>query len=309
MKIIKPKFWDKNYLTLFSLILLPFTLIYKLIFFFNRKTKDEKKFSIPIICIGNIYIGGTGKTPLSIKTFDILRDLKKNPVIIKKNYKNQRDEALLLKSYCKTILSKNRTEGITEAINKKYDCVILDDGYQDFEIYKNLNIISFNAMQKIGNGHTLPAGPLRESLKSLKRCQLILINGEKDLNFETKLKRYNPKLKFFYYSYRAANITNFKNKKLIAFAGIGNPKNFFDFLKFNHLNIVKEIEYPDHYEYSQNELDTLANLEKQYNASLITTEKDYLRINKIFRKRVSFLPIKVEFKEQNYANEIKKFIL
>ena len=78
-------------------------------------------------------------------------------------------------------------------------------------------------------------------------------------------------------------------------------------LKIN--NIVKEIEYPDHYEYSQNELDTLANLEKQYNASLITTEKDYLRINKIFRKRVSFLPIKVEFKEQNYANEIKKFIL
>tara|TARA_B100000945_G_C20355350_1_gene584342 strand:- start:116 stop:1048 length:933 start_codon:yes stop_codon:yes gene_type:complete len=309
MKVFKPEFWDKNYYTLLSLLLMPISLIYEFLFFLKKITIRPKKFKIPIICIGNIYIGGTGKTPLAIKTYKILKEINKNPVIIKKHYQNHKDEMLLLKNYSRFISSNKRSEGIIEAIEKKYDCVILDDGYQDHEIKKDLNIICFNSNQKLGNGQTLPSGPLRESPKSLKNCEIILVNGKKDLEFENKLKRYNKSLKFFYYTYSAKNLNEFKNKKLVAFAGIGNPENFFELLKLNYLNVVKEIRYPDHYEYTQKELDQLKDLEKEFKGKLITTEKDYFRINPIFRKRVNFLPIKVELTdEQLFVREIKKYI-
>ena len=94
-----------------------------------------------------------------------------NPIIIKKDYQDQEDEILLIKKYCKILVSKTRTEGIDLAIKNNFDVTILDDGYQDFEIKKNINIVCFNLKQKIGNGLTIPAGPLREKLNSLKKYE------------------------------------------------------------------------------------------------------------------------------------------
>ena len=117
MKFLKPKFWDQEY-SFLSLILLPISLFYQLAVFLRKKFIKQKSFPIPIICIGNIYIGGTGKTPLAIKTFEILKNFNKNPVIIKKEYQNQKDELLLLKNYCKVISPKNRIEGIKNSVEK-----------------------------------------------------------------------------------------------------------------------------------------------------------------------------------------------
>ena len=89
MKIFKPKFWDQDYYTFFSLFLLPFSFFYQVLISLKKLITTKKKFSIPIICVGNIYIGGTGKTPLAIKIFKILKELNKNPVIIKKNFRYQ----------------------------------------------------------------------------------------------------------------------------------------------------------------------------------------------------------------------------
>jgi len=191
MKIFKPKFWDQNYHTFFSIVLFPISLIYQLIVFLKKITTNKKNFSVPIVCVGNIYVGGTGKTPLAIKIFEVLKELNKNPIIIKKDYASHKDEILLLKNYSKVLVSKNRTDAINEAIKKTFDCVVLDDGYQDFQIKKKLNIICFHKNQKIGNGQTFPSGPLRENLKSLINCQLVLINGIRDMEFENKLKKYN----------------------------------------------------------------------------------------------------------------------
>jgi tetraacyldisaccharide 4'-kinase len=309
MKILKPKFWDQDYYTFFSLFLLPISFFYQILISLKKLITIKKKFPIPIICVGNIYIGGTGKTPLAIKIFEILKELNKNPVIIKKNYKNHEDEISLIKNYSKILTSKKRVDAINSAVEKKFDCAVLDDGYQDFEIKKNLNIICFNIDQKIGNGYTIPSGPLRQNLRSLKECNLILINGKKDVEFEQKLLKYNSKLIFFYYNYYARSLLDLKNKKLIAFAGIGNPKNFFNFLKLNQLNIVKEISYPDHYQYTEKELNYLTELEKKYTAKLITTEKDSFRINPFFRKRFIAIPIEVKFQdEKNFKDTIEKFI-
>jgi len=310
MKISKPKFWDQNYHTLLSIFLFPVSLFYRIIIFLKKIKSNEEKFSIPLICVGNIYIGGTGKTPISLKIFKILKEFEQNPVIIKKNYKSHNDEVSLIKKYSKIIVSKTRADGINYAIEKKFNFAVLDDGYQDLTIKKNLSIICFHSKQKLGNGQIIPSGPLRESLDSLKNCQIILINGKKDLEFEQKLKKYNSKLNFFYYSYYSKNIETFKNKKLIAFAGIGNPENFFSLLKENHLNVIKEISYPDHYEYKEKDLERLMELENKYKGKLITTEKDFLRISPFMRKRFEHTRIEIKFEdEEGFKNIIKKMII
>ena len=185
----------------------------------------------------------------------------------------------------------------------------MDDGFQDLTIKKNLNIICFNDRQQIGNGQILPSGPLREDISSLKDCHIILINGRKNFQFEQKLKKYNEKLKFFYFNYIPKNLNEFKNKKLIAFAGIGNPENFFDLLKLNRLNVVKEISFPDHYSYSEKDFEKLTDLEKKYNAKLITTEKDFLRISPFNRRRfgVIYLETKID-DEFNFVKTLKKIL-
>ena len=310
MKIKKPKFWDKTELNLFSLILLPLSFLYQLIVHIKSFFAKKKDFSVPVICVGNIYLGGTGKTPVSIKIFEILKEMKMNPIIIKKDYQDQEDEILLIKKYCKILVSKTRTEGIDLAIKNNFDVTILDDGYQDFEIKKNINIVCFNLKQILGNGLTIPAGPLRQNLKSLKNCNLVFFNGKKDLDFEKKLKKYNSKLDFIYFEYVARNLNEFKNKKLVAFSGIGNPENFFDFLKKNGLNIVKEMSYPDHYNYSEKDLKQLIGLKNKYKAKLVTTEKDYLRINSNNRSEFEYISIKTNLENNEFfKNFIREKVL
>ncbi len=309
MKIMKPKFWDQNYFTILSLLFLPLTLLYSAAIKIRKIFSNSKKFPIGIICVGNIYVGGTGKTPISLKICKILRELDQNPVVIKKKYENQYDEISLIKKYNKILISENREDAIKNAIERKFNYAVLDDGYQDLNIQKDLNIICFHSNQKIGNGFMIPSGPLRDSLYELRNTQIILINGKKDLQFEEKLKKYNPKLDFFYYNYVAKNIESLKNKKLIAFAGIGNPSNFFELLKENHLNIVKEVSYPDHYNYDEKELDKLQKLQTQYKGKLITTEKDYLRIDQFTRKKYDFVKVEVKFNDEElFINKIKKVI-
>ncbi len=308
MKILKPTFWNKKYHP-FAITLLPISLVYQFLFDLKKIFTKQKKFSVPIICVGNIYLGGTGKTPSSIKIFEILRELNMKPVVIKKDYKNHKDEVLLLKKYCETIVCSERSDGITKAIEKKFNVIILDDGYQDFKIKKNISIICFNSQQKLGNGLNIPAGPLRQNLKSLTDCQIIFLNGSKNNNFEEELKKYNSNLNFLYYKYIPENLNDFKNKKLIAFAGIGNPENFFELLKINKLNIIKEIKYPDHYDYSAKDLSYLNDLKNKHSGILITTEKDYMRINSENQKNLHYLKIKINFEKQEFLKQILKQII
>ena len=208
----KPKFWDDK-IGIYSIILFPFTLITLIFIFLKKKFTKKIKFNIPIICVGNIYIGGTGKTPTSILLAKELSRLKKNPVIVRKYYKNHEDEHELIKSNFKNlILDNSRITGINEAIKMNYDTVILDDGFQDYKIKNKINIICFNQHQLIGNGLVLPSGPLRESLKSLDNANIILINGEEDGNFEKKILKINKNLKIFYSFYKPLNIEQFKKK-------------------------------------------------------------------------------------------------
>jgi tetraacyldisaccharide 4'-kinase len=300
MKLNKPKFWDTK-LSLFTILLIPFSLIVILIIYLKRKFTRTIKFNIPIICVGNIYIGGTGKTPASIFIANELSKLGKNPVILRKFYKKHVDEHNLIKKNFKNlILKKSRVLGIKESVEMNYDTVILDDGFQEYKIKKNLNIICFNQKQLIGNGLVLPSGPLREGLNSLKHANIILINGIKDKTFENKILDINKNLKIFYTNYRPINIEKFKNKGFIALAGIGNPNNFFDLLAEHKINIIKKLIYPDHYKFTKKEISKIVDDANKKNAGVIITEKDYYKIKEFNLNNIEYLKVilKIENNEK-----------
>ena len=309
MIFFKPNFWDKNKNSFFSILLFPISLLIKLFSFFDRKLTKTYKCSIPTICVGNIYLGGTGKTPLSVEIFLILKSLNMRPAFIRKKYNNFQDEVNLQEQIGPVYQNKKRIKAIREAIQNKADIAILDDGFQDFSMTKSLSIICFNEKQWIGNGLLIPSGPLRESLTALKRAQCVFINGEKNTYIENYILSKNKEIKIFYSKYKPQNIDKFKNKKAIAFAGIGNPDNFFDLLEYNNIKIYKKIKFPDHYNYSVKEIKSLINLAKEKNTVLITTEKDYFRISEDQKPKINYLKIKIEIENKNkFIDEIKKII-
>lgn len=298
MKIFKPKFWSEK-ISLFSIILYPFSAILIFYIFLKKKFLKVKRFEIPIICVGNIYLGGTGKTPTSILLATELSKLGKNPVILRKYYKNHNDEySLIKKKFKNLILSRNRADGIREAEISNFDSIILDDGLQDYGIKKNLNIVCFNNNQLIGNGMVLPAGPLRENLAALKNTQIVIINGGKNDKFEEKILGINNKLEVFYSYYKPLNIKQFTNKKILAVAGIGNPENYFKLLNEYHLDIQKKLVFPDHYEFSKQEIYNIIKQAEEENLKILMTEKDYYKVKKYNYKNINYLQVSLEIHNQ-----------
>ena len=174
---------------------------------------------------------------------------------------------------------------------------------------KNLNIVCFNQNQLIGNGLVLPAGPLRESLDSLTNADIIIVNGQRDKNFEEKILKINSDLKIFYSRYKAENLNEFKDKRLFALAGIGNPENFFKLLSENNLNIEKRLAFPDHYKFNKSEIQKMFDDSLKYNLELITTEKDYFRIKSHGIKNIKYIKIKLEISEKDkFVNQILNFL-
>jgi len=310
MKLKKPKFWNKK-INLFSYFLLPLSFVIQLLFSIKKSFISNLKISIPVICVGNIYIGGTGKTPLSIELIKILRKINMHPVLIKKFYKDQIDEINLINSKnIEIIKNSSRYIALKEAEERGFKSVVLDDGFQDHSIYKDLSILCFNEKQLIGNGFTIPAGPLREPLSALKRSQILLINGKKNEDFENKIKSINNKINIFYSKYIAENSNKFLNENILAFAGIGNPENFFDLLKENNIKVKKQISFPDHYNYSKKELDKLLKISKESNLKLLTTEKDFFRIKHFNTTDIDYLTIKLEIiNEELFEKELKKHLI
>ena len=298
MNFKKPKFWDHSGLSFWSIILYPFSLLFLVTSLVIRLLKTQKKFPIPVICVGNIYLGGTGKTPLALEIFKIVKSSGKNPGFIKKGYDYLYDEIQMLEKIGKTYLNKNRKEAINELISLKHDVAILDDGFQDFSIKKDFSILCFNSNQLIGNGFLIPSGPLRQTLQSIKQAECVVINGTKNLEFEDKIKKINENIKIFYSKYKIKNLDKFKNKKVLAFAGIGNPSNFFELLKKNDINVKETISYPDHYNYSEEDYGFLIK-KKEQDVLLATTEKDYYRLNEKMKKSFDYVDVDLEIDNKN----------
>jgi tetraacyldisaccharide 4'-kinase len=309
MKINKPIFWDEKK-GLIAYFFYPLSLIIQIFFFLKNILIKKRKFKPSIICVGNIYLGGTGKTPLSIEISRKLKNLGKKTAIVKKYYKEHFDEFNLINKKTNNLfINRSRVLAINNAISKGYKNIILDDGFQDLSINKDLSILCFSSTQTIGNGMTLPSGPLRESLNAIKRSNIIVINGKTNKFFEKKIFKIKKKISLYYSEYEPANLNKFKNKDLLAFAGIGNPNNFFQLLIDNKLKVKKKLSYPDHYNYSKLDLIKIIKIANNDNLKIVTTEKDYNRIENYGFKDILNFSVKLKIKnEKKFINEIQTYL-
>ena len=200
MKLHKPKFWDnRDNISIFSILLLPMSLVAIIKNYYEDSKIKKNYYDFRTICVGNIYIGGTGKTPL---VNNLASHFKKRfkTFIIKKNYTSHLDEKKLLETKHKVIFEKTRELSLTKAEQEKAKIVIFDDGLQEKTINYDLKIVCFNSIKLDGNGLVIPAGPLRESIKSIKSYDIVFINGninKESKNFINKIKNINPDIKIF----------------------------------------------------------------------------------------------------------------
>ena len=296
MKFYKPKFWDKKgYPNLISMLLYPLSLIVIIKNYYENSKMKKNYYDFRTICVGNIYIGGTGKTPL---VNNLASHFKKRfkTIIIKKNYTSQIDEKKLLETEHKVIFEKTRELSLLKAEHEKAQVVIFDDGLQEKTINYDLKIVCFNSLKLDGNGLVIPAGPLRERLNSMKHYDVVFINGnfnKQSKDFIDRVKSINPNIKVFRGKYVPKNHSKLKKKRFLIFSGIGNPHTFSDTLKSMKIKFYGYEKYPDHYNYKESDLQKLKDLARIKGCELLTTEKDYLRIKKNFRKNINFLKIEL----------------
>ena len=296
-------------------LLTPFSWLYifvHILFFIPYKIGIRKKHvaHIPVISVGNITMGGTGKTPFVITLSNILKEFGYKPVIISRGYgreskenivylpkdnltvKEAGDEPTLLSKATNLpiIIGKNRIKSIE--LSKNIDCniIILDDGMQYWQLYKNIEIGISEAEKPFGTGKVIPAGDLREPPAGLKRCKfIILTKNQKNKNNIDKIKNYCQD-SFVYegitkplninYSDNNYPIDFIKGKKIIGFCGIGNPDRFKNTLLELGAELIEFITFPDHYNYTLEDIDLIK--EKTNHCDLVvTTAKDYVKLKSL----------------------------
>ena len=310
MQFKKPRFWDYKKPNIFSYLLLPIALFIQIIVRLKTKSKFKNN-KIKTICVGNIYIGGTGKTSLCIKINEILNKRKIKSCFVKKLYPGQFDEQKLLQRYGKLFLSPERSKAINQAAEESFEFAIIDDGLQDYSANYDFEFVCFNNKNWVGNGLTIPAGPLRESVNSIKRYNHIFLNGnlENLENLEKEIFKINPKINIYFGKYVPLNIDQFnKTDKYLVFSGIGNHETFVSMIRNYGLNILKDIEFPDHYNYTVDDIDQILKESKKMSCKIITTEKDYIRLKKVNTDEIQFIKsdLKIINEEKLIENILKK---
>tara|TARA_B100002019_G_C21217724_1_gene572904 strand:+ start:359 stop:1294 length:936 start_codon:yes stop_codon:yes gene_type:complete len=296
MNLKKPKFWDYKKPNLISNLLLPISKIVetKSNYF---KSKGEKIGNIKTICIGNIYLGGTGKTSFAIEIKKILDKLNIKSCFIKKEYSNQADEQKLLSKFGKLFINKSRLKALKNADSENYQIAILDDGLQDKSISYDLTFVCFNKKNFIGNGRIIPAGPLREPLVNLENYRNVVFSGndEDNKNLEKILSQNQSNLNFYDSKYELLNSREFDLKrKFIVFSGIGNHQTFINMLKMNDVKIIYDLEFSDHYNYQKKDIEKILKLASENDAKILTTEKDYLRLNDKLKLGINYTKINLK---------------
>ena len=310
MSLHKPKFWDFKKPNFLAYLLLPLTLLTKANIFFSKLYPKKKFKRIKTICIGNIYLGGTGKTPTTLKLYQLLKNLNYNVVNAKKYYFDHKDEYALLKNKSKVISLKNRDEIIKHAIEKNYELIIFDDGLQEKKIDYDLKFVCFDSKNWVGNGFLIPSGPLREKINSLKKYDGVFLkvtDTSIDLNkINLVIKDINPKIEIFETYIKIKNIERFNlSDKYLIFSGIGNPISFREILKNNNFNIIDEKIFSDHYNYNNQDIQKILEIAKYKDLKILTTEKDYIKIPVDLKSEINSIEIDMEIPKKD---KLIKFI-
>lgn len=303
----QPAFWYQNH-SLIKTCLLPFGWLYSGIVQFRLKHTKAYEPKIPVVCVGNISVGGTGKTPICLALADYFQTKGLNVFFLSHGYKSKlqnvlidprthtsadvSDEALLFANKLPTIVNKNRAQGVQKAEQNGAQLVIMDDGFQNPTLQKKCALVVFDGLRGIGNGACIPAGPLRETLKQgLKRASAVVIVGEDKTGLEDKILAINPKMTIL--KGHIEPLSDLTGKEGIAFAGIGNPDKFFSMLKKSGVKITKKIVFPDHYAYSRADIEALI----KHHQKIFTTQKDAVKIDVDLQPYLTVVDIQFVFDE------------
>jgi tetraacyldisaccharide 4'-kinase len=327
MLLKTPKFWSKK--NIISVALLPLSFVYYLVTLFYKHSDKPLKISKPVICVGNFTAGGSGKTPIAIAIGKLLKEIyiddsEFNFVYLSSGYKGKGvdfislrqgdysaglvgDEPLLLNEIAPTFVSKNRLFA-AKRIDKmgEVKAIVLDDGMQNKSLEKDLVIAVVDGKLAFGNGFLIPAGPMRQTLrKGLKIADFVIVIGKAT---EKTLKKLSSK-KIIMSEIKPINIEKFLGQKLVAFCGLGYPQKFFSFAESQGLEIICKKSFPDHYRYQKQDLEKLYKIAKDKGAKLITTKKDWIKFPTIFKEKIDYLDIELEFLDKEFiTNELKRVI-
>ena len=308
-----PQFWyEPN--TWKAKFLYPLGYFYNLLTLLRGKLAKPQSYSCLTICIGNLNVGGTGKTPTTIALAQHFLKKGLQVHVVSRGYKGKfqgtflvdpqkhksdevGDEPLLMSEFTSVWVSNKRKNGIAAAENAGAQIVLLDDGFQDPSFHKDFSLIVVDGEKGFGNKKCMPAGPLRENIvQGFKRADALVIVGQRIYKFDT----FPTHLKIIHSTLKPIETgMNWKEGKYLAFAGIADPSKFFKTLRSLGANLIDCVALSDHQNLDGQVLKRLERKANSAHAQLVTTEKDAVRLSNTFRKKVLSLPVRIEFDDKN----------
>lgn len=317
-----PSFWDKPN-SFLSKLLRPAGWIYAKSVAHRFKRIKPYQAPVPVICVGNISVGGTGKTPVSLALNKFLKTKGYPFFFLNHGYKTRLknvlvdlgthssfdvgDEAMLLALGAPTVVDNHRARGAQLAVKSGAKGIIMDDGFQNPSLIKTLSFVVVDGKKGFGNEQVIPAGPLREpALRGLERADAVIIAGEDTWGVRFYLQRHKVDLPILTGAFKPneKQIQELKGKKVYAFAGLGNPQKFFDSLTQAGVSVVGHTGFPDHYFYTRFDIEQLK--EKADGFPLITTTKDAVKLSKELRQRIIVLDGAFEFDDEKALWDVVK---
>jgi tetraacyldisaccharide 4'-kinase len=292
----EPAFWHRPS-SFISRLLTPLGAFYGLIAGY-RLQREGFDAGIPVLCVGNYHVGGAGKTPTVLALTSVLRDLGETPVVLSRGYggrlrgpvsvdperhvaEDVGDEPLMLAQTVPVVVARDRIGGIALARSRRATVILMDDGFQNPAIAKDASLIVIDSVRGLGNGRVIPAGPLRAPLApQLERTDALIVIGEGGAAATVAAAiaaRGKPVLSA-HLKPDEASLAALAGKRVLAFAGIGDPARFFRTLRSSGVEVAVERTFPDHHPYSKTEIETLLAEAKFVALPLVTTEKDLARL-------------------------------
>jgi len=316
-----PSFWNEK--NLLSTLLLPLASLYDTASLLSRAARRPVTLAVPVICIGNLTMGGSGKTPVALHVGRMLKDKKiaafyvsrgyggrlKGPVRVnaqKHSAEEVGDEPLLLAGVLPTVVAKDRLQGALYAMQKGAKVIVMDDGFQNNAIAKSLSLLVVDGSVGFGNGRIFPAGPLREDpALGLARAHAVVV-----INRTTRVPAFPAEKPVLLARTQPKDDTlALKGKKLAAFCGLAYPHKFFDMLSSLGALVVEKTAFADHHPYTASDMRKLMARANPKQAALITTAKDFVRIPQEYRECVAVLDMELAFDNEPLLAGILDYIL
>ncbi|ANW04300.1 tetraacyldisaccharide 4'-kinase [Bradyrhizobium icense] len=278
---------------------------------------------IPVLCVGNYHVGGAGKTPTVLALAKLMRDLGETPVVLSRGYGGELrgpvrvdperhtaadvgDEPLMLASHLPVVVSRKRAEGVPLARSQGATVILMDDGFQNPSIVKDASLIVIDSERGLGNGKVFPAGPLRAPLRpQLARTDALIVvgNGTAAEPVAAEIAAQGKPVLRARLKPDDAQVAALQGKRVLAFAGIGDPARFFNTLRLSGIDVVRQQAFADHHPYSQTEIEGLITEARRDGLTLVTTEKDLARL----RDRQHIVPFAVTLEFDDPAR-LRKFV-